>query len=93
VNEDYLAKVREQRRRGLQTDMEKNRWWMDQLTKHYTFGTDATKILDAKKSVERVNNTNLKRAAKRYLNERQYIDGTLMPGAGVAEAETGKNAG
>ena len=46
---------------------------------------------ELEKMVDRVSSDNIKKAANKYLNEKQYIDALLMPEAGAAEGE-GKKA-
>ena len=91
IDQDVVDKVKEQRRRGLETDQKENRFWSRQLTEHYRYGTDPRKILELEKMIDRVSSDNIKKAANKYLNEKQYIDALLMPEAGAAEGE-GKKA-
>ena len=80
VEAEVVEKLMEQRKRGLETDLEENRFWMRQLTKHYRYDTDPKQILELAKSVERVSSDRIKATAKKYLN-RQYVDALLMPAA------------
>ncbi len=84
VGDDYLEKVRQQRKRSLETDLKENRFWTRQLVKHYTYGTDPSEIVeDANKRVERVSSKTVQSAAKKYLG-RNYVDAVLMPDAAAA---------
>lgn len=79
VPEEYLAKVREQRRRKLETDMESNRFWIRRIEYHLRYGSDPAKLVDLeKKSMERIESKNIQNAAKRFLGK-SFIDGVLMP--------------
>ena len=83
VEDDVVEKLIEQRRRGLETDLEENRFWMRQLTTHYRYDTDPRKILELDKQAERVSSDRIRKTAKLYLGK-QYVDALLMP---AAEAE------
>jgi zinc protease len=87
VSEDYLEKVREKRRRQLETSMRENRFWMGQLTEHYRYGTDPKKILEIEKSLERVTSDNVKKTAKKFLNAGSRVTGVLMPEGGAPPAK------
>jgi zinc protease len=79
VGDEYIEKLKEQRRRKLETDKRKNEFWERQLAKHFRYGTDPKAILEAEeKQIERVNSDTIKQAAKRYL-QNQRIEGVLVP--------------
>src|SRR5690606_16290410 len=86
VDQETVDKVKEQRRRGLETSQEENRFWSRKLVEHYRHGTDPRRILELEKMVERVTPANVQKAAKKYL-VKQYVDALLMPEAGVAKGE------
>ncbi len=94
--DDVIDKVKETRRRQLETDLEENRFWLRELATHYTFGTDATTLADTSKATKRVSKDNVKEAAKRYFNTKRYVDGVLFPedpaGAKPSGAMTTKTA-
>jgi zinc protease len=77
--DDYITKVREQRRRKLETDRKENRWWSRQLVDTYRYGTDPKELLELDEMVERVDSKRVQQAAKRYLNQRGLVDGLLVP--------------
>jgi len=83
VTEEYLEKVREKRRRQLETSMRENRFWMGQLTEHYRYGTDPKKILELDKTLARVTSDNVKKTAKKFLNTKSRVTGVLMPEGGA----------
>ena len=92
IEKDYLDKIREQRRRSLETDLKTNRFWINKLVEYYRFDRDPAKLVDLeKKAIERVDSKNVQSAAKRYLKN-QYVDGLLMPAAAQAEADDEPNA-
>lgn len=76
---DGLEKIKAQRRRALEAQLEDNVFWLEQLVAHYRFGN----ILESPGAmlgrVERIEAASLRRAANRFLNEEQYVDGLLMP--------------
>jgi zinc protease len=83
VAAEYLDKVREIRRRKLETQLKENRFWMRQLAEHFRFGTDPRKILELEKSLERITAANVQKSAKTYLDPKRVITGRLMPEAGA----------
>lgn len=85
IGEDYLGKVKEKRRRELETSMRENRFWARQLGEHFRYGTDPKSILELGKVLERVTSDNVKASAAKFLNERSKVAGVLVP-------ETGKPA-
>ncbi len=92
IDDETVAKLKEQRRRGLETDQKENRFWQRQLGEHYRYGTDPRKILEMDKMIERVNSKNVQKAARRFLDEKRYIDALLMPEAAEDKA-AGKKLG
>jgi zinc protease len=79
IGDDYVEKLKEQRRRKLETDRRRNDYWERQLAKHFRYGTDASAILELEeKAIERVNSDNVRKAARRYLGN-QRIEGVLVP--------------
>ncbi|MCA9706381.1 MAG: insulinase family protein [Myxococcales bacterium] len=86
VDAETIDKIKEQRRRGLETDLKENRFWSTQLTDHYRYGTDPRKIAELqKKALERVSSENVQKAARTYLGK-QYVDALLLPEGGAATA-------
>ncbi|MEM7159320.1 MAG: insulinase family protein [Myxococcota bacterium] len=85
IEPEVVDKLKEQRRRGLETDKKENRFWLRQLSEHYRYGTDPRKILEMEKMIDRVNSDRVEKAAKKYL-KKQYIDALLMPEAGAEAA-------
>ncbi len=79
ITDEYLDKVREKRRRQLETSMRENRFWMGQLTEHFRYGTDPKKILELDKVLLRVTSDNVKKSARKFLNERSRVLGVLVP--------------
>ena len=79
IGEDYINKVKELRRRKLETNLKNNRFWSTQLIRHFRYGTDPGKIIALQEdAIEHVSSTNLQRAARLYLGENR-IDALLQP--------------
>ena len=79
IGPEYIEKLKEQRRRKLETDRRRNEFWERQLAKHFRYGTDPKAILEIEeKQIERVNSDTVKKAARRYL-QNQRIEGVLVP--------------
>lgn len=79
ANAEIITKLKEKRRRSYETDSKENYWWLRGLQDHYRFGTDATKMLEIDKSVNRVSSKRVQAAAKKFLNTKSMIDGLLLP--------------
>ncbi len=86
VAAEVVEKVREKRRRALETQLKENRFWLTQLARSYRFGTDPKEILQFEKRLERITPPNVKAAAKRFINTKSLIEGRLWPEAGDAVA-------
>jgi len=79
VSEPDLAKVKEQQKRKLETDMKQNQFWIDALHQAYYLGNDPNYILVRKKNIEQLNSTAIREVAKKYINPSVYIRGVLKP--------------
>jgi zinc protease len=79
IGADYIAKVKELRRRAHETNLKENGYWLRELGGAYTFNDDPKLILDFDAMVDKVTSDGVKRAAKKYLASTQYILGELRP--------------
>lgn len=79
IAEDYLAKVRATWLRGREKELRTNRFWVGWLLTSYFYGDDATIALDANKMAERATSANVKAAAQKYLDKKQYFQAVLLP--------------
>jgi zinc protease len=90
VTQDYLDKIKEQRRRQIEQNLKENRFWLRQLSEHWRYGTDPAEILELEKKLDRITIDNVRKAAKTFLDTNRYVDGLLLPeggsGGGAAEA-------
>jgi zinc protease len=81
IGDDYIAKVKETRRRTHETNLKENGWWLSQLERAYTFGDDPKLIPEIAPMTEKVSSDRIKAAAKKYLNAKVYMLGVLKPEA------------
>jgi zinc protease len=79
IGPDYLDKIRELRRRALEIKLKQNRYWLNQLVRHFRYGTDAGRIVDLERqAIARVGAENIRNAARYYLGANR-IEGLLLP--------------
>ncbi len=86
VTAEYLDKVKETLRRSFETDRRDNGWWLGQLDYAYTFGDDPRQILAIDDVLARVTSDNVRVAARRFLDRKQYVAGVLLPAVAPAPA-------
>ncbi len=86
ISQDYLDKVKEKRRRELETQVKENRFWMGQLSEHYRYGTDPKQILELDKTLARITSDNVKKTAGKFLKDGVRIEGLLLPEGGAPAA-------
>jgi len=79
IGAEYLEKVKQTFIRERETQLRSNGFWVGWLTSAYTFGDDPTLVLDPSKMVARMTSDNVKAAAKRYLDAKQYFEPILLP--------------
>ncbi len=79
--EDYIAKVKEARRRAHQTELKDNGYWLRELERAYVFGDDPRQIVDIEPMLVKVTSDRVKAAAKKYISSKQYLLGVLEPEA------------
>jgi zinc protease len=79
IGAEYLEKVKQTFTRERETQLRNNGFWIGWLTSAYTFGDDPTLVLDPSKMIARMTSENVKAAAKRYLDAKQYYEPILLP--------------
>jgi len=84
VGADYLEKTKAQFLRERETQLKTNGFWVGWLASSYRFGDDPTLVLDPSKMIGRMTVDNVKAAAKKYLDAKQYYQAVLMPAPGTA---------
>ncbi|HTE53738.1 MAG TPA: insulinase family protein [Kofleriaceae bacterium] len=73
-----IEKVVAAQRRGRETDLKDNEFWVGVLTSYYRFGWDPRLILDYDRLIARVNPKTLQETARRALGGNELL-GTLLP--------------
>lgn len=89
---DYLAKVKETYVRERETAMRTNGFWIARLLESYRFGDDPTLVLDPSKMIARMTPANVRAAAKRYVDKKQYFEAVMLPRDDAAPAKATKPA-
>jgi zinc protease len=79
IGEEYLVKVREQLRRGRETEAKENWWWRAQLREAYWFGEKFKDATNIEPVIARVTSANVKAAAKRYFDEKNLMVAVMRP--------------
>lgn len=79
IGPDYLEKVKQTFTREREVQLRNNGFWVSWLTSAYAHSDDPTLVLDPSKMVARMTSDNVKAAAKRYLDARQYFEPVLLP--------------
>jgi zinc protease len=75
---EELQAVKEQERRGRETNLRENRWWVAQLQFAEENGSDPRFLLD-QSLVETVTARSVQADARRYLKTDNYVQVTLFP--------------
>lgn len=78
ITEEDLAKVREQQRRERETQLRENDFWMNQLVQYDHYGWDLAGIIAPPLS-QAFTPTDLRDAARTYLNTGRYVQVSLFP--------------
>jgi zinc protease len=79
IGDDYIAKVKEQRRRAHELSLRDNAYWVHELQVAYAFGDDPKGILEFDAQVDKVSSERVRAAAKKYATSTQYVLGELRP--------------
>jgi|CXWL01.1.fsa_nt_gi zinc protease len=79
VTTEDIAKVKEQQKRKLETDLKQNQFWMSVLYDAYYLGNNPSDILNKQKQLEGLTSKIIQDAAKKYINLNNYIRATLKP--------------
>ncbi|MGE5431613.1 MAG: M16 family metallopeptidase [Syntrophomonadaceae bacterium] len=75
----YIQKVKETHLRSRETSLKKNEVWLNSLSGSYFNGEDPKEILDYTKLIEKISASEVQTAAKKYLDEKNYIRVVLYP--------------
>lgn len=79
VSAEDIAKVKEQQKRKLETDLKQNQFWMSVLYDAYYLGNNPSDILNRQKQVDGLTSKMIQDVAKKYINLNNYIRATLKP--------------
>ena len=79
VAPEYLEKVKQAWLRLREKQLRENPFWARWLLTSYRYGDDPAIVLDPNKMVERATSENVKAAARRYLDAKQYFLAVLLP--------------
>ncbi len=79
TDEDHLAKVRATYLRERETSLKTNGAWVGWLVESARYNDDPTLILDPAPAIARMTNDNVKAAAKKYADKKQYFTAVLLP--------------
>lgn len=79
TTDDYIAKIKEARRRAHETELKDNGYWLRELERAYAFGDDPRLIPDITPMLEKVSSDRVRAAAKKYISTKQYVLGVLTP--------------
>jgi zinc protease len=74
-----IEKVMEAQRRGRETSLKQNGYWLYQLLFAQRFGTDPRDILTYEDLIAQLDRETLRQAALRYLTEDNYVRVSLYP--------------
>ncbi len=80
IAESYLDKVRQTFIRDREVSMRTNQYWLDWLGRSAWYGDDPALVLDPKPVLDRITVTNLKAAAKKYLDRKKMFQAVMLPG-------------
>jgi zinc protease len=80
---DVIDKVKEAKRRSLETQTRGNSFWLRELARAYRFGDDPKLLPDAS-LIDAIGSEPMRAAATKYLRSNQYVLGVLEPEKVVA---------
>lgn len=77
--ESYIVKVKEMQLRKRETDLKNNSFWVSALQNYLTNGENPVEILNYPKLVNELTSDEIRKAARTYLNEKNYVRVVLYP--------------
>ncbi len=90
MQETYLTKVKETQRRTFETNLEENRYWLQQLTRVYQHDLDPKTILHYSDMIDALDANKVWEAAKLYLVDERKVETVLYPAEGDQAAQPEK---
>jgi zinc protease len=79
VPESYITKLKETLRREREVGLKNNGWWRWQITHSLVTGTSLDEITATDAVLARITGASMQAAAKRYLDNGNYVKAFLMP--------------
>ncbi len=79
VDAETLDRVKQTFIRTRETDLRNNRFWLGWLASAYKYGDDPALVLDTKQVTDRMTPANVKAAAKKFLDTKQYYLSVMLP--------------
>ena len=76
---DDILKVQESQRRGRETNMRRNEYWVGQLIGHLTDGTNPRQILRGSELIDGLDAAMVRSAAQRFFDLENYVHAVLLP--------------
>lgn len=81
VAQSYLDAIGQQRARAVDDSRHKTEFWLDALADAYRRGNDPARVIAERTAATRFSSDELRRAARHYLRDDQYLDALLEPEA------------
>ncbi len=78
-----VEKVRETQRRARETALRQNGYWIGALTRIFREGDDPASFWDDDRRVAGLDTATIRDAARKYLDEKQYVEVSLVPEEGA----------
>lgn len=79
VDAATLDRVKQTFVRQRETELRQNRFWLGWLANAFKYGDDPAIILDTKPFLDRATPANVKAAAKKFLDTKQYYQAVMLP--------------
>ena len=92
VDDALLAKIKETQRRQRETDLEENGFWLSTLRFYDFHREDPRQILDLESWIAGLTSQHIRDAARRYLDEKNYVQVALLPERMAPASAEGKSA-
>lgn len=85
VQDEYVSKIQQARRRAHEVALKNNGFWLRELEHAYTHGDDPRRIPDVAPLIDKVSSDRIRAAAKKYASSKQYVLGVLEPASASAQ--------
>jgi zinc protease len=78
-SEEIVAKVKEAQRRGHETAVKQNRYWLAEIEALEVNGLPLTEMLEFEQQLSRITRESLRDAAREFFSGASFIEGVLYP--------------